>query len=324
MENTNETQAGQFEDDPWAMAFAALDKKGEENPETDAAGSAGDSDADAAESGGNEEVPAGSDAGDGDGSQGESGDLGADLGSSGTQNYKTPADLFGGVASEDIDKARERFQKGTRDQAINDIAAEFIKRGVRNSDGRLGADINDEDICKRDEDGVPHFYNPETGREFTGDNPRRQAQEWVEDYNKELADVFNRACEKYERHLVEQMSPALKVLEFAPKYAELDDIRKGMFENVVQDYEIRDDSGNLVGYSCDLDKALATVERQIEAIKKYAGEHAKNAPSGPVLDMKNSSGAVNAQYNEPPKSLAEAMERQQDALLEKMRSKKNG
>lgn len=199
-----------------------------------------------------------------------------------------------------------------------------MKRGVRNRNGVLGATIEDPDICKRDADGVPHFFNPETGREFTGDNPRRQTQEWIDDYNKELARVFNNACQKYEEHLMQEESPKLKVMEFAPKYEKLDDIRRGMFENVIEDYEIKDKSGKVIGYSCDLDKALALVDRQVAMIQSYAKQHKPQqqaAPTGPALDMKTSSGAVAGSSNEPPKSLEEAMLRIQEQQLAKMKNK---
>lgn len=209
-----------------------------------------------------------------------------------------------------------------RDRAIDDVAREFIKRGIRNRDGRLGASIDDPDIMKRDSDGVPVFYNPETGREFTGDNPRRQAQEWVDDYNRELADAFNGACERYEAALVQREAPMMAVLEFAPKYEALDPIRQGMLENLIEDYEVEDDDGNLVGYSVDLDKALAIVDRQVAMIQGYARERASSSatPSqtqtGPALDMRNSVGAVQAERR-APQSLAEAMEALQDDLLSK-------
>lgn len=227
------------------------------------------------------------------------------------------------MTDESIEKFENDLNESIRDQAINDVAAEFVKRGIRNRNGMLGATMDDPDICKRDSDGVPHFYNPETGREFVGDNPRRQAQEWVDDYNKELARVFNNTCADYEKHLKEESAPRLAVMKFAPKYDALDDIRKGMFDNVVQDYEITDDSGKVIGYSCDLDKALSLVERQIAMIQGYAKQHqqtaAKPAPSGPALDMKTSSGAVAAGNDVPPTSLAEAMERLQDAQLSKLK-----
>lgn len=324
-QTTEQTQAqdDQIQIDSWEAAFAALEPKSEEDPE--AASNMGDPDAsgtvaDSSGTGGQgvsdkDETVNGAEV------EGNVGGLDPDAGKPDVEN----GTAFGGmqgVTEESIQKYEEDLGKDVRDKAINDIAKEFIKRGIRNNNGVLGATMDDPDICKRDEDGVPHFYNPETGQEFRGDNPRRQAQEWVDDYNKELARVFNNACEQYEKHLMEEAAPKLAVMKFAPKYEKLDDIRKGMFDNVIEDYEIKDSNGDVVGYSCDLDKALALVERQITMIQGYAKQHQqqqKPEPQQPLLDMKTSSGAVQAGEQSAPTSLAEALERVQDQQLAKMK-----
>lgn len=320
----NEDQTGQVEVDPWAAAFAALDKAGKGDAEEPAAGGAdapaavAGGVADTAGAGAGEPVPPDAPAGNGEPDAPDLGGLGASPGSDGAED----ATAFGGMQGIDVEKYEQDLKDSIRDRAIGDIAKEFIKRGIRNNNGKLGATIDDKDICKRDEDGVPHFYNPETGQEFRSDNPRRQAQEWVDDYNRELKRVFNDTCEKYEKHLMEEQAPSIAVMKFAPKYEKLDEIRKGMFDNVIEDYEIKDGDGKVIGYSCDLDKALALVERQIAHIQSYAKKQQEAQPApptGPALDMKTSSGAIASGERKVPKSLAEAMEMQQDELLEKMR-----
>lgn len=317
---TNEEQSNETQVDPWIAAFAALEPKSEETSETASDGADGSNSA--AEQSGVQEVSNQVETKNDDGDETAVGGLDPSIGESGVERQN----VFGNIEvnDESLEKYEADLNKRVRDKAIKDIADEFIKRGIRNRNGVLGATLDDSDICKRDEDGVPRFYNPETGREFTGDNPRRQAQEWVEDYNKELARVFNNACEQYEQHLKESEAPGLAVMKFAPKYNKLDDIRRGMFDNIVEDYEIRDDSGNIVGYSCDLDKALALVDRQIAMIQNYAKQHQSQQtqaqqPTGPALDMKTSSGAVQVGNDAPPTSLADAMERLQDQQLAKIK-----
>jgi hypothetical protein len=122
------------------------------------------------------------------------------------------------------------------------------------------------------------------------------------------------------------MQPALDVVEFAPKYEKLDPIRKGMFDSAIEGYEIYDDNGGIIGYSCDLNKMLTLVDRQIAKIQDYAKAHPPKLQSeekgtGPALDMKTSSGAVQSGEKAAPTSLAEAMERLQDAQLETLRRK---
>lgn len=312
---TNNPVENKEEMDPWIAAFAALEPKSEEPSEEAAGEPAGDSGA-AGAGGGQLDAEAG------DGAMDE--DAAGGLGAIAADDGGAPASAFAsrlGADIESVEQFQQQLEESNRNKAIDEIAREFIKRGIRNKNGMLGATIDDADVCKRDEDGVPHFYNPDTGQEFRGDNPRRQAQEWVEDYNKELARVFNEACRQYEDHLNKQAEPQIAVIKFAPKYEALDDIRKGMFDNIVQDYEIKNDKGEVMGYSCDLDKALALVERQVSMIQNYAKQHRQQQqqpPTGPAVDMK-ASGGVTTDHKQAPTSLEEAMLRKQDELLEKMK-----
>lgn len=303
--------------DPWAQAFAALDKEGEEKAEEPSApgGDAGEAAAPEVDGRQDADTHEEADGHDSPDAVGERGDLeGEDSGPYGSSAF---SDLD--VTEEDVKSYRQKLEDDVKDESIRVVAEAFIKQGARHRDGKLGAFIDDEDVCKRDRDGVPHFFNPETGREFTGDNPRRQAQEWCDDYNKQLADAFNDSCEKYSQKLMDERSASLKVMEFAPKYDKLDDVRKSMFESIIEDYEIKDEDGSIIGYSCDLDKALAAVNRQVKVIQqRFAGQGNKAAPTGPALDMPTG-GRQQSQDVPEFHSVAEAMEWQQDQILKKAR-----
>ena len=310
--------------DDWASAFEALDKKNPSDAPTDPIEGAGNEDTDTGAAGG-EEVPDNDAAEDGGGIEAIVGEPGAVPGSDGQEGGEDPEDVFGDTGG-NFEAYRNQVREELRDKAIGDIATEFIKRGVRHdSYGRLGATIDDADVCKRDEDGVPHFYNPETGQEFRGDNPRRQAQEWVDDYNKELARVFNDACEAYELRLMESMAPQLAVRQFAPTYMKLDPITKMMFDNILEGHERYDKDGQVIGHNLapfgnSYEGVLSLVNKQIKSIQSYAKENGqvpKQQPTGPALDMKTSSGAIPSGDRPAPTSLAEAMERIQDMELEK-------
>lgn len=334
----NDNQENSVQDDPWAAAFAALNETNQKDTEgtTDDNGGSGSGEL-------GSEDPSNTDAkSDDDGStdatvvqdedsSGDQGDVGgsSDVSDSGgEQTGDGDSDLLG-VTDEDIEQYRAGLAEEIRDRAITDVSKAFIERGIKHTNGKLGATIEDPDILKYDSDKVPHFYNPDTGREFTGDNPRRQAQEWVDDYNKELAIAFNNSCEEYANKLMQQQNHQLKVLEFAPKYDQLDPVRKTMFDSVIESHEIRSSDGELLGYDCDLDKTLASVDRIVESLQAYGkARQAENpsgsandapAASGPALDMKSSSGAVN--QSKEPTSLAEAMEMLQNRTLENLRSK---
>lgn len=337
----NETQVEQDPIDSWAAAFAALDQEDKDDIEEPA--DTGDSDGGAGVQGGDSDI---SDTDDSDQGEGpttpEAGDSPVPTGNPGGPSDLGGADgtAYAGLDWDDIDVSeegiksyRDSVSKRVREQVLHDVAAAYIRQGARHTDGMLGATINDPDVCKRDSDGVPRFYNPETGREFTGDNPRRQAMEWVDDYNRNLGEAFNKTCAGYEKKLMEDEAPGLAVIEFAPKYQQLDPVRRSMFESIVEDYEIKDDGGKIIGYSCDLNKALAAVNRQVRVIQeRYSGGKGAGAatppasqakPSGPALDTPTAGGGQQGGNAKPNfKSIAEAMEWEQDQILASMKERK--
>lgn len=317
------TQDRKDQVDPWEAAFAALGKEMQDGAV--AAADAGDatggelSAADGVDQVEDSDAPG---AADGAGDQGDTGEPGDTPGDDGAEDDE--GDWFDlDITQEEVDEYRQRVTKDIEDRTLRDVSAAYIKQGARNTNGVLGASINDPDICKRGADGIPHFYNPETGREFTGPNPRKEAQEWVDFYNQNLRDAFNKTCNEYSAKLMANEEGKIAIIEFAPKYKGLDPIRRSMLDSLLEDYEITDDAGDVIGYSCDLNKALAAVNRQVKMIQsRYTGgAGVKPAPTGPALDTPSTSPQQNGGTGMPEfKSVAEAMEWQQDQLLAKMRN----
>lgn len=325
-QETFEDKVEQVPADPWAAAFAAIGKEDEAAPEAASdTGGHGDEvslpDTDKTDDG---EGAASPEQDDGTGAAeavGGPGDLG------GIDSPEDEGLDWDGIdlSEDEVKEYRESFVSDIRDRTINNVVQAYIKQGARHQGNRLGATINDPDVCIRDSDGVPRFYNPETGREFTGDNPRRQAQEWVDDYNRELANAFNRTCQDYSQKLMDSEGGRLAIIEFAPKYKALDPIRRSMFESIIEDYEVTDKQGNVVSYSCDLDKALAAVNRQVRVIQERFSKQASTQaapPSGPALDTPSTGSGKQGEGRPQFKSIEEAMEWQQDQLLAKMKGSK--
>lgn len=321
MENEVENQEEQAPADPWAAAFAALEQEEQEASEEPTSAGGDEGSVPGSENDDGSQDSNADDSGDGSPVPSLPGDNDRDGGAVAEPDAGAYDDLFR-FTNEEVKEYKDSLQKSIEEQTIKDVANAFIRKGARNTNGRLGATINDSDICRRDRDGVPRFYNPDTGREFTGDNPRRQAQEWVNDYNKELAASYNKTCAEYGQKLLKEQGSGLQVIEFAPTYAKLDPVRKAMFESIIEDYEIKDGDGDLVGYSCDLNRALAAVNRQVKTMQsRFKSTPKQTEASGPALDMKNSATQT-PQGKKEFKSIAEAMEYQQDQLLAKMKGNK--
>lgn len=309
--------------DSWEAAFAALEQRDKKESEETPADR--DGQPDAGESG-QAEGTSGSDAE--PVAQGQSDDAqldGTDAGGSGAVDGaagETVSEFD--YSAEEVNETISSIESSIEDQAVSDVANAMKASGkIRvTRDGKLGASINDPDIYTKDEDGVPTYINPETGRPFTGDNPRAQAKQWVDDYNAELEQAFNKIAKQRIDELKKENEPIVRTLKFAETYKKLNDVQRDMLDSLIEDYEVKDEDGNAIGYSCDLDKALAQVNRQIAKLtergKALHPKQEKPAPTEPALDMPQSTGSSE---NKPPqfKSLAEAMSWSQDQMLKKGR-----
>lgn len=331
MDGQTDNQVANVQDDPWAAAFAAVNQEASQDSKeaTDTGDQSGQGSSDTEGTNEGTTVPGTSSEGlsvsedNTGGSDNLSGEI--DTEDRVGQGNLSAMDDSETWSAEEIESFRNDLQTAAENQAINDVAKDFIKRGARHRNGALGARPDDPDIMKRDEDGVPHWYNPDTGQEFTGDNPRRQANEWCQDYNNELAQLFNQECQKQINEIMKDSEPQIAILEFAPTYENLDPIRQTMFDTLIEDYEIKDNNGNPIGYSIDLNKALDAVNRQVRMIQEhYRGQQAaqsesnpQSKSSGPALDMKSNTSKTNENAS-APKSLAEAMEALQKQQLEKL------
>lgn len=309
--------------DSWEAAFAALEQRNKKEPEETPAGRDGQPDAGESRQA---EGTSGSDAEPVVEGQSDDAQLdGTDAGGSGAADGaagETVSEFD--YSAEEVNETISSIESSIEDQAVSDVANAMKASGkIRvTRDGKLGASINDPDIYTKDEDGVPTYINPETGRPFTGDNPRAQAKQWVDDYNAELEQAFNKIAKQRIDELKKENEPIVHTLKFAETYKKLNDVQRDMLDSLIEDYEVKDEDGNAIGYSCDLDKALAQVNRQIAKLtergKALHPKQEKPAPTEPSLDMPQSTGSSE---NKPPqfKSLAEAMSWSQDQMLKKGR-----
>lgn len=311
--------------DSWEAAFAALEQRNKKESEETPADRDGQPDAGEF---GQTEGASGSDAepvaeGQSDDAQLDGTDTGGGSAADGAAG-ETVSEFD--YSAEEVNETISSIESSIEDQAVSDVANAMKASGkIRvTRDGKLGASINDPDIYTKDEDGVPTYINPETGRPFTGDNPRAQAKQWVDDYNAELEQAFNKIAKQRIDELKKEKEPIVRTLKFAETYKKLNDVQRDMLDSLIEDYEVKDEDGNAIGYSCDLDKALAQVNRQISKLtergKALHPKQEKPAPTEPALDMPQSTGSSE---NKPPefKSLEEAMSWSQDQMLKQRKGR---
>lgn len=218
-----------------------------------------------------------------------------------------------GNAPVDYGSSRDGLIRNIQQQAVREIADEFKKHGVKS--------MSMSDIYRRDEDGTVHFDNPDNPRaEFQS---RAEAQAWIDSMNKEIAKTFNDEVRKKTQELYNQAQPAIMLLEFAPTYDAMDDDIKAVFNDLVEPYSVYNANGDIVGFSCNLNRMAVQAQNIASRFGKQKGQQQDNAPvsvskdQGPALDIKTGSGQQGADETEP-KTVEEAM-----ALLQKQR-RQNG
>lgn len=322
-EDAGAAPAPQAPANPWVEAFAELEDK----PAADAPGTEGnDKDEQPGSDGGatadgDTPPPAGGapavDAEVGDSDAG--GPLPADTGSGDEVDAGAPADVEATLTA--INEQIEQRTLTETTQLFLERADDQGRKLIRQTNGQLGATTSDPDIYRVDDKtGTATFYNPDTGQPFTGPNPRAQAKAWVDAYNEELRDTFNRFAEQRHAEIEKDFAPAIAMLKFTPTYDALDATRQKMLEALIDGYEVFDEDNNHIGYSVDLDKALDQVNRQVAALKESQPPVPPKEPTTPALDMPTSGSQV-APTDGEFTSLAEAMEATQNAELAKLQKK---
>lgn len=313
-EELNEKTTDEDSIDPWEAAFAAIEKAGSENES-----SSGESGRDGATSdaGGGEPQPEPSRTE----AQAETPEPTENVLRSDSTDIQSDVPESSGQGTDATDYSFDQgslddIKNNARAQAIDVVAKTMKEKGYHfASNGAAGYSIND--LMKRGEDGVITFINPDTGREFEGGDPRSAAKQWVDAYNSDFRDTFNAACQRVEEKIMEQYQPVINVLEFGDTYDKLDDVRKNMLDAILENYEVRQKDGTLIGFSIPMNTALSMVNSQVSRLQDLGKRMNLGNQRTPEVDMKSAakdSGAPRKPEN--IKSLEDALAYQQDILLQ--------
>ena len=212
----------------------------------------------------------------------------------------------------DYSASRDNLIRNLQEQAKRETAEEFKKHGVKM--------LSMKDIYRRDEDGTVHFDNPDNPRaEFQS---RAEAQAWIDSMNKEISRTWDDEVMERAQKLYRQAQPAIMLLEFAPAYDAMDETVKAVFNDLVEPYSVYNQAGDIVGFSCNLNKMAAqarTIANRFAGSKTQSSGNSSQKVSkdqGPALDIKTGSGQANTEDVEP-KTVEEAM-----ALLQRQKKGK--
>lgn len=188
------------------------------------------------------------------------------------------------------------------------------------------------DLYQRREDGTVFYRNPEEGRVVTdaqgrktiefprgerGFADRAAAQAHCDSYNRDIEQTYKEKVRAKQRELLQEQAPVLQLLQFGPIYDSMTDSQKGLLDALIDDYEVRDKSGKLIGYDCDLkrmaakaikmDQKFNTTKQTSESQNTRVPAETKVQPSAPALDMRSSGTATSGKNEMNPKTLEEAL-----------------
>lgn len=223
-----------------AAAFAAVQRAGKGEP-------AGDLDGDG------EGEDTGDDDADGDDDDEEYEALEDDR----QDSYGGPGDAYSGASYKAVG---EQLSREAAQVAMRQAVSEMRKQGIR--------PFTMNDLYERDERaGRVIYHNPDDkSRPFAS---RMEAQQWIDSFNSQLMEETKRRAKEIYRDVNKAIAPSRRLLAFAPRYDSMSDNVREVFDDLIEGYEITNAGGEVIGYSCDLDKAMARAERMAA---KYASK----------------------------------------------------
>lgn len=258
----------------------------------------------------------GADSGDADGEAAEDGDE-ADEEAEPSEDGGYDADRgpSDGADAARYQASQQAIIQQLNQQAVREAREMFRKEGIR--------EFTMDDVYQRTQDGRVVYRNPDDpNRPFSS---RMEAQQWIDSFNKQVQDALVRQATEIRDKNAKAAMPALRLLQFAPVYDVMDPSIREVFDDLIEDYEIKNRAGKVIGYSCDLEKMamkasrLATKYNHHSQSKGKSGTVKKPGPQkSPAMDTRARGSAASAPAEGEPKTMEEAMQR----LREMNRSKK--
>ena len=272
-----EPEAGEEPDD-LASAFAALQRSRQDDADGDVGDGGDDSDADDEDEDDDDEALE-DDGQDADGGPGD------------------------GYARADYQALQDQLTAEVNRAAMQQAVAEYQRDGIR--------PITMNDLYQRDQStGRVTYINPDdSSRPFSS---RMEAQQWIDSFNSQLRQEIQTRARAVSRELSKQMAPARRLLAFAPTFDAMDAQTREVFDDLVEGFEVRNQQGDVVGYTCDLNRMAERARRMAEKYGRKGGDGAarREEPRKPAEDLR-SHGSASARRKDPnrePRDLNEAFE----------------
>lgn len=209
-----------------------------------------------------------------------------------------------GYAGADYQALQDQLIAEVNQAAMRQAVAEYQRDGIR--------PITMNDLYQRDQStGRVTYINPDdSSRPFSS---RMEAQQWIDSFNSQLRQEIQARARAVSRELSEQMAPARRLLAFAPTFDAMDAQTREVFDDLVEGFEVRNQQGDVVGYTCDLNRMAERARRMAEKYGRKSGGNGaarREEQRKPAEDLR-SHGSASARRKDPnrePKDLNEAFE----------------
>lgn len=215
--------------------------------------------------------------------------------------------LGDGYTGADYQALQDQLTSEIQQAAMQQAVAEYQRDGIR--------PITMNDLYQRDQStGRVTYINPDdSSRPFSS---RMEAQQWIDSFNSQLRQEIQTRARAVSRGLSQQMAPARRLLAFAPTFDAMDAQTREVFDDLVEGFEVRNQQGDVVGYTCDLNRMAERARRMAEKYGRKggggrtAGATRREEQRKPAEDLRShgSSAARRKDPNREPRDLNEAFE----------------
>lgn len=214
-----------------------------------------------------------------------------------------PGDAY---ARADLQAVAQRIDQEVAQTALRQAAEEFSKDNIH--------PLTMNHLYRQDkQSGRVTYVNPDDpSRPFAS---RIEAQQWLDSFNGQLRQELQKRAREINRDLQRQVAPAKRLIAFAPTYQSMASDVQSVFDDLVEDYAITNANGEVIGYSCDLNKIAAKAQRLAAKYspnkEKAPAATRKSGPQRrPATDMRThgSSASGSKDPNREPATLEEAFQ----------------
>ena len=195
-----------------------------------------------------------------------------------------------------------RIVRSVNDNSMQMARRKFEEDGIRQ--------FSMKDIAERRDGRIIYHNSDDPNRPFEN---RMQAQEWIDSMNKQINDELLSTAREINGRALKAVSPTVRMLQFAPTYDAMDRQTQDIFDDLIEEFEVKNQRGEVIGYQCNLD---AMARRAAKLAQRYGTKQPSGSRKGsgrpkkqkvPATDMRSHGTVAGSGGKEEPKTIEDAM-----------------